>query len=125
MKGASVKTILNYLWNEERRVFYLFVASLAIVIFIIIFATTSHAESFKVCTARCKADVMDIEQCIKDERHHWDAHVSDLSLKHSCLDLIRNERLNCYANCEKERFQNQSAINFYDTNVKNFPYINN
>lgn len=127
MKGIAVqnlKYIFSFLWNEARIVLYLLLASLAIVIFMIIFVTTSDAASFKLCTARCAADVMDIEQCIEDEREHWDAHVSDRSLKHSCQDLIRNERLNCYADCEKQRFQNQSAINFYDTNVKNFPIIN-
>jgi hypothetical protein len=124
MKGARMKIILNYLWNEARGVLYLLLASLAIVIFMIIFATTSHAESFEVCTARCKADVMDINQCIEDERQHWDTHVSKLALKNACMDLIRNEKLNCHSDCEKERYQNEAAMHFYDINVKNFPYIN-
>lgn len=77
---------------------------LTFLIWVIAFIRIGNAdESYQQCIQRCKADVMQIEECIEDERNHWtNAHlVSKRILRQTCRDLIRNERQYCYDECDK------------------------
>ena len=119
----KIKYVIGDLWYEQRSTFWLLLLSFILVIFIIIFVltTTANAESFDTCIAKCKTDVMYIDECIKDERRFWEPTVSDINLKHSCLDLIRNERFACRSICEKNEAQKSYAVDYYDKNVRHFP----
>ena len=86
--------------------------------------TSSGQTTFDICTAECKTDVMYIDECIEDERKFWNPKVSDINLKHACMDLIRNKRLECYSDCEKEFVKYNHAVEYYDKEVKNFPITN-
>ena len=119
----KIKYVFKVLWYEQRSTFWLLFASFILVVFIVVFvlADVAKAESFETCIAKCKTDVMYIDECIKDERRFWESNTSDINLKHACLDLIRNERFACRSICEKNEAQKPYAVNYYDKNVRHFP----
>jgi len=83
--------------------------------------TCADAESFQLCIAKCDTDVMYIDDCIEDERKYWQPLPSEHMLRRSCMDLIRNERLNCHTDCEKNLPQQNTSIAYFDKEVRNFP----
>lgn len=109
----QIKYVLNNLW--------LLFASFLIVVFVLSTIDAS-AETFNACIAKCKSDVIYIDECIEDERAYWEPSTPDINFKHACIDLIRNERLNCRSQCEKDLASKYSyAPEYYDTHVKGFP----
>lgn len=97
------------------------------VIFIVLLVLTTtgvSAESFPTCIARCKADVMNIDECMQDEKIHWEANTST-NFKHACRDIIRNERFECRGLCEKNRAEQNRAAQYFDSDVRHFPLTNN
>lgn len=122
---TKIKNVFQVLWQRERRlVFWLLVASLIIVIFMMIFyATSARADSFDICVAECISDVMQVEDCIWDEKAYWDiSKSSEFQLRRSCQELIRNERDYCTGGCAKKA--TNSLLEYYDKEVKNFPDVN-
>ncbi len=74
-------------------------------IWIFAFIRISNADAeYDTCIARCKADVMQVHECIADERQYWEngQHIPEKLLAQDCSDKIRNERQMCYAECGKE-----------------------
>jgi hypothetical protein len=85
------------------------------------FANISEVE---ICILKCKYDTMDINQCIEDKENYWDTTQSYNQIRRACIDLIRNERLYCESGCYKKDVLLHRTLNFYDTQVKNFPEVN-
>jgi hypothetical protein len=95
------------------------------------FIATAHADdkSYSRCVAECQTDVMNLEQCIKDEKDYWDSKQTSYgALRLSCKQLIQNEKLDCKIDCVVEEIKkekpSQRAVEFWDKNVKNFPDTN-
>jgi hypothetical protein len=124
-----IKYIFKYLRKDQPITFWLLVASFIIVVFMVVFVlctTDASAETFNTCIAKCKMDVMYIDECVEDERSYWETNTPDINLKHACMDLIRNERLNCRSICEYDLASKYSyAPEYYDTHVKGFPATSN
>jgi hypothetical protein len=86
--------------------------------------TSASAATLDTCITRCKADVLDLDQCIHDEKNHWDARPST-NFKHACMDLIRNQKLNCEMDCDRDHLSRNAAVNYYESDVRHFPLTNN
>jgi len=109
----------------KNKLIFWFIVEALIIVTILIWVTTSNAETFGTCVAKCKFDVMYIDDCIEEERAYWETDVSEKILRNSCIDLIRNERLDCYSECAKQEVAiYNSAIDYWEMDVKNFPNIN-
>lgn len=75
-----------------------------IILTLILLSLSVPVMSANKCIQECKADVMDIQQCIEEEKSFWEAKdLPDWHFKIVCKDLIRQEKLNCYAECRKEK----------------------
>ena len=88
------------------------------------FLENGHSMTFGSCVSECQTDVMYVSDCMQDEQNYWDADISKRDLKQACIELIRNERIDCYSICGKQEAQNNSAAfvyEFYDTQIQFFP----
>ena len=115
--------VFKFIWNDESLKYYLFISAI-IIICTILYVSFSHAETFDTCVVECKTDVMYISECIEDERNYWYSNKSDSTHRRTCIDLIRNEREDCYSLCAKEEVKINYPVDFYDIHVKNFPNTN-
>jgi hypothetical protein len=80
---------------------WILIVILTLVIIILISYDAHSAESVEMCKQRCKSDVMQVEDCIADEKEFWETeNTSDWIIMISCKDLIRNEKLQCIKDCE-------------------------
>jgi hypothetical protein len=74
------------------------------VCWIFVFVNLAKADQVSICIKECKADVMDLQQCIQDEKNYWRYdEISDSYFKVVCRDLIKHERLKCYSECKEEK----------------------
>ena len=95
-----------------------------ILLLLVCFLEYGHSMTFGKCVSECQTDVMYVSDCMKDEQHYWDADISKHDLKASCIELIRNERIDCYSSCARQEAENNSSAllyEFYDTQVRFFP----
>lgn len=85
----------------------------------------SFAEDNQECFYRCKAEILDVEECINLERKIWDtSDLSDYQLTRICKFMIVDEVNNCRVFCNSVSSRMNRAIKFYDSNIKNFPDTN-
>lgn len=118
----NFKYVINYIWRDKF-LRHTLGGSLIIVIFMVIYASSCQADSFDKCVTECIFDVIQIEDCIWDEKQYWDSiQSSGYQIKKSCQELIRNERDYCIGDCAREA--NNSLLQYYDKEVKNFPDVN-
>ena len=96
----------------------------AVLLLLTCFIQYAQPMTFGKCVSECQTDVMYVSDCMKDEQNYWDADISKHDLKESCIQLIRNERIDCYSSCARQEAENNSAsliYKFYDTEVQFFP----
>jgi hypothetical protein len=89
-------------------------------------AAYASDQDYEICLNRCYLDLPDLKECISDEKENWEVNnISDSVVKRTCKDMIRNEKIDCQVKCIAAgiRFVDE-AIVYYDTDVKNFPLIN-
>ena len=103
----------------------------AILLFIFIITRNGFGadQSYQLCVAECQADVMDLNQCMKDEQEHWSGDIPDKELRRSCKQLILNEKIDCKINCAVKEISIEDvklkrATTFWDKHVRNFPESN-
>jgi len=89
---------------------------------------TAHAsdQEYQVCVNGCYLDLPNIDECVEDEKQHWDTgNTTDKQIRNDCKHLIKAEKVDCRINCvaSQIKFVNK-AEKFYDTDVKNFPLTN-
>lgn len=93
-----------------------------------ILSVKAYASSYEyqVCVNKCYLDLPNIEECIADEKLHWDtSNTTEKQIRNDCKRLIKNEKGDCRINCVVTEIKFlDPAEKFYDTNVKNFPLIN-
>ena len=118
------KKFLKGVWEDKVLRYIILSIVILMIVFLILAAIDSSAEVFGTCVAKCKADVMYVHECIEDEQGYWGDSIPDAKLKNACIDLIRNERIDCYSLCAKKEVKNNYAVDYYYIHVKNFPDTN-
>jgi hypothetical protein len=93
-------------------------------LFLFYMIKSADAMVFGQCVSECQSDVMYISDCMDDEQGYWDLYISSRDLRRSCIDLIRNERIQCYSMCAKKEAEANSAAfiyEFYEAEIQSFP----
>jgi hypothetical protein len=93
-----------------------------------VLSSKAYASDYEygVCVDNCYLDLPSIEECIVDEKHHWDiTNTTDKQMRKDCQSLIDSEKVDCQINCVVAQIKFvDKAEKFYDTDVKNFPLTN-
>lgn len=101
---------------------------LVIVGVIIAVRGTAYADNvfYDACVNRCYLDIPEKAEFIEDEKQYWNVNSGkDSKWGRDYKSMVKHAKIDCRINCVVEEIKfRDHAVEYYDTDVKNFPLTN-